>query len=368
MNKIFTPPAAARKRLDWLLRYARRCQLKLDASVPPSNAIKGQFTPAAWRLLCRSGRDSFIPILRNRRLAFDSLVHYAQSLVENGFQVAPHPEFLRYFIQSSYLFFDRMPEVPCKPDEMTLLRLVTRCGGVCRPQLRRVHEWIVWGKGAVTTRMAWRAVHRRADEWHRRQQVEVEQARTSCASAQAPKGWDFACGPVAWEGYDIIPLANDVDLWDEGQAMSSCLYKLRYLCKRTTEPSRFFSVRKEGQRYATLELVWISPHESRHGLGLMDGGWQLQDCRLSCNRLPSDELVRLLDDFCGYYGRLYLRPANAALAAASAHSSSRAGLTVPMKKNRQDLDAANAPTPKFIRKKGHEIQSDMDRAGAIPLQ
>jgi len=304
MTKPVAPLPAADK-MHWLLRYAKRCQVKLDSSELTAHAIKHKFTPAAWRMLCRSSRESFIPILRNRRLAFDSLVHYAQRLVEHGFQRAPEPEFLGYFIQSSYLFFDRMPGVPHKADEMTLLRLATRCGGVSRAQLRRVGEWLDWGQGSVTTHMTWRTVLRRADEWYRRQQAVIEQARTSCTSAQAPKGWDFACGPVALDGYDIIPLVNDVDLWDEGQAMSSCLYKLRGLCKRATEPSRFFSVRKNGLRCATLELVQGKPYESQHGLGLMDGRWQLQDCRLSHNRLPLEELLTILDAFGRNYDTLF---------------------------------------------------------------
>lgn len=291
------PPPAAVKRLDWLLRYARRCQIKRDASELTAHAIKGRFTPAAWRVLCRSSRDSFIPILRNQRLAFDSLVHYAQRLVEHGFQTAPDPEFLDYFIQSSYLFFDRMPGVPHEADEMILLRLATRCGGVSRAQLRRVHERLTWGQGSVTTRMTWRAVLRRADQWHRRHQAVIEQARTNHASPQTLPGWDFACGPIASEGYDIIPLTSDIELWDEGQTMSSCPYKIRRFCNKSSEPSRFFSVRRNGLRCATLELVRGKPCESRHGLGLMDGLWQLQDCRLSHNRLPTDELVKLLVDF-----------------------------------------------------------------------
>lgn len=297
-------PATASKDLHWLQRYARHGLVKLDVGQPEAIAIKSCFTQAAWRLLCRSSRDSFIPILRNRRLAFDSLVHYAQTLVEHGFQVAPNPELLNYFIQSSYLFFDRMPGVPHDPDEMTLLRLATRCGGVSRAQLRRVQEWITWGLGSVTTRMTWRAVLRRADQWHRRQQVIVEQARASCPSAEAHNDWDFACGQVAWEGYDIIPLARDIDLWDEGQAMSNCLYKLRYLCRRTTEPSRFFSVRKHGRRYATLELVGNPSHQCGRGLERLHGRWHLQDCRLSYNRLPSEALIKTLSELAVHYSNL----------------------------------------------------------------
>ena len=301
MSELLAPLPAAGKRLDWLLRYARRCQVKLDASDLTAQAIKGQFTPAAWRLLCRSSRNSFIPILRNQHLVFDSLVHYTQRLVEHGFQAVPDPKFLDYFIQSSYLFFDRMPDVPQDANKMIMLRLATRCGGISMAQLRRVHEWLNWGQGSVTTRMTWRAVLRRADEWHRRQQAVVEQARTSRASAQALSSWDFACGPVAWEGYEIIPLTSEIELWDEGQAMSSCVYKIRRLCAKSSEPSRFFSVRKNGLRCATLELVWCKPYESRHGLGLINGLWQLQDCRLPHNRLPPDELVELLTGFARHY-------------------------------------------------------------------
>ena len=301
MTKPVAPAAAAGKNLHWLLRYARRSQLKLDAGEPPANAIKSCFTPPAWRLLCRSGRNRFIPILRNRRLVFDSLVHYTQRLVEHGFQVAPNPVFLAYFIESSYLFFDRMPGVPDKPDEMVLLRLATRCGGVSRAQLRRVHEWLTWGLGSVTVHMTWRAVLRRADDWHRRQQAVVEQARANHASAEVPNGWDFACGPLNWDGYAVIPLVNDIDLWDEGQAMSSCLYKIRRFCNKSREPSRFFSVRRNGLRCATLELVGSLANPSKSGLEKLDQRWRLQDCRLAYNRLPPEALVSRLADFASYY-------------------------------------------------------------------
>ncbi len=283
--------------LHWLLRYARRWQLKLKPGELPANAIKSRFTPPAWRLVCRSGRDRFIPILRNRHLTFDSLVHYAQTLVEHGFQVAPNPEFLDHFIRASYRFFDRLPRVPDSQEEMTLLRLATRHGAVPRKELQRVHDWLGTHGGTLTTRMTWRAVLRRANEWHQRQQLVINHARANHNSSEPQKGWDFASGTVAWHGYEIIPLTNEIDLWDEGQAMSSCLYKLRYLCSKGSEPSRFFSVRKHGRRYATLELVREKPYESRLGLGLMDGSWQLQDCRLSYNRLPSDELIETLSEF-----------------------------------------------------------------------
>jgi hypothetical protein len=312
MTRIQNSSPATANPLHWLLRYARQGRIKPGPDDLDAHAIKRCFTPPAWRLVCRSSRKSFLPLLRNRHLAFDSLVHYARRLAESGFQVAPNPVFLEYFIQSSYYFFDRMPGVPDQPDEMALLRLATRSSaggsrGVSRAQLRRVDEWLIWGQGAVSTRMAWSAVLRRANEWHRRQQVAVEHARSRATGAGAPAGWTFACGPVAWQGYEIVPLVNSIDLWDEGKAMSSCLYKLRGLCQAASAPSRFFSVRRNGRRHATLELVENMPNAGldtpadRAALEKPGARWRLQDCRLSHNRLPPEALLELLTGFARHY-------------------------------------------------------------------
>jgi hypothetical protein len=146
--------AAAGTDLHWLLRYALRCQVKLDTHQHEANALQNCFTKAAWRLVCRSNRDSFIPILRNRQLGFDSLVKYSQTLIENGFQIAPNPDLLNYLIQSSYYFFDRSPSVPVSKTEMILLRLATRHGDVSTKDFQRVDEWVTPSRGSVTVRMS----------------------------------------------------------------------------------------------------------------------------------------------------------------------------------------------------------------------
>ena len=97
--------------------------------------------------------------------------------------------------------------------------------------------------------------------------------------------------------------------------MSSCLYRLRHLCKSARVPSRFFSVTKNGRRHATLELVRDPPHQRMHGPDRIQGQWRLQDCRLSHNRLPSEELVKLLIDFGWHYNNLSQRPGRAPRAA-----------------------------------------------------
>lgn len=300
------PVAAAGKDISWLLRYARHCRVELDASRPEANALKSCFTQAAWRLVCRSGRDSFIPILRSRSLTFGSLRQYTQTLVENGFQTAPSPEMLDYFIRASYVFFDRMPSVPENLEEMTILHLATRHGLVTSEQLRRVHEWIGLDGIALTKRMTWTSVLRRANTSHQRQQLSVICDKANINSGEK-NSWHFACGMLNWRSYEISPLANEVTLWDEGQAMSSCLRRLRRLCNKTSEPSRFFSVTKNGRRHATLELVREPAHERMRGPDRIYGRWQLQDCRLSCNKLPSAKLIEALTDFSWHYNLLSQR-------------------------------------------------------------
>ena len=212
-------------------------------------------------------------------------MNYTQTLVEYGFQVAPDPKFLDYLIQSSYQYFDRMPKVLDGKDELTMLRLATRHGAVSRKDFQHVHEWVVPGRGAVTTRMSWPEVLRRANDWHLRQQLVVDHAKSTQNGLDANNGRHFSCGDLRWRGYEIASLANDINLWDEGHAMASCLYRLRNLCKVVEEPSRFFSIRKNGRRYATMELVRDQPRAHMHGPDRIHGRWRLQDCRLSHNRL-----------------------------------------------------------------------------------
>ena len=86
--------------------------------------------------------------------------------------------------------------------------------------------------------------------------------------------------------------------------MSSCLYQLRRLCNEVTAPSRFFSIRKNGRRHATLELVCNRQHGYKHGPNANTVRWRLQDCRLSHNRLPSEALVQTLIGFATHYNNL----------------------------------------------------------------
>lgn len=290
--------APALRDMRWLERYAAYCRVKLDPSLPTASAVRCRFTPAAWRLVCRSPKAAFHPILRNRGLCFTSLVNYAEALVEHGFYVAPYGQLLAYFILSSYAFFDRMPAVPVKEEDMVLLRVASKHGRVTAKQMQMTHEWVS-RRHTISTRMTWPSVLRRVNEWYARRQADL--------SADA---WAFACHPMDWRGVRVMPLTTAVDLWDEGKAMATCVYRLRTECN-LMRASRFFSVRLNGKRYATLELVLVPPDESMRGADRIYGQWQLQDCRLSFNRIPPRTLVESLLSFASYYNLLAHRPSRA---------------------------------------------------------
>lgn len=277
--------------LKWVERYARFCDVELDPDIPIANAVRQKFTLPAWRILCRNPKSSFEPILRNRGLRFSDLVKYTHSLAEHGFQLAPQGNVLSHFIQYSYVFFDKTPSVPHETVEMTLLRIASKHGRISPKQIRVAHEWVSSGH-RPSTRMSWTTLVNRATNWHKH--LKAERAHVS---------WHFACRPMDWHEFQIRPLETAVDLWEEGRAMSTCLYHLRTHCDQTSA-SRFFSIRRKDRRYATLELRLVLLNELVTDQNDTVGRWELQDCRLACNRIPPASLVNLLKNFAEHYNQL----------------------------------------------------------------
>lgn len=286
-TKISAHRSEPADRLRWLERYARHKALQIDEAVGPEQAIKAQFSAAAWRIVCRSPKSAFHPILKNCRLGFADLVSYAQGLADHGFRVAPLGEVLCAFVRSSFAFFDQAPAVPVTREDLNVMRLANAQGRLNAKQLHLIQQWIYAGH-KISAGMRWVSILKRADAWQARQLAQISQTR-----------WTFACDSLNWFGLDVAPLRSAVDLWDDGQAMSSCLYRLRTECD-SSSASRFFSIRRGGRRYATLELSWTT-EAAEAGLC---GRYKLRDCRLSANRLPPDELVALLSGFASHYQQL----------------------------------------------------------------
>lgn len=270
--------------MRWLLRYAVFKKVPLHSHPAAEQALRSQFSRAAWRLLCRSTRSDFLPLLRHRGLPFGALQRYVERLAQRGWQVAPPGWMLAYLIDQAYTYLDSPPEVPLWESAFNLMRVTTRQPGCTRRQFALVNDWRDQSRGTISARMQWPALLRRARQWRDNESVAARDA------ARAP--WPFHCGEVQWLGWTLVPLRTPLDLWQEGEAMGSCLYKLRRLCEEPM-PHRYFSVRRNGRRQFTLELVRCK--------GARNDTWRLLDCRRSYNRLPDPAAVVALRAFARRY-------------------------------------------------------------------
>lgn len=284
--------------MTWLVRYARHCKVPMCPGLSDAMRLRSLFGPPGWRVLCRTGRADFLPILRNRDLGWDDLANYCQRLAERSFVRAPRAELLAYFITQRRLYFSNRCRIPSGVD-FDLMRIAAKERSACRSELALVANWLHDSPAGLVGMPPWMSLVRRAREARRLEFV------ASQRSTRAP--WHFFCEGVAWQGYQISPLRDSSALWLEGAAMGSCLFDLRRLCSGL-RPSRFFSVRRSGKRVATLELSWEPPQSDAAGMDFVLGRWALKDLRLSFNRLPDSALVGAMQDFARTYQQWSLRP------------------------------------------------------------
>ena len=258
--------------MEWLLRYALHTGVPLADLKDPRAALRRRFSTAAWRLMWRSGRDAFLPILRNARLGFDDLRDYVDQLVVMGFPVAPAPHLLQHLIDETYRYRDSQPDVRFARTELILIRLAQRSGRVSRREFNRVLQWVVRTRPRIHDRRAWRSLVREATAWQRQMEIEL-------AHADDPP-WVFETDAVDVGEFRFLALKTPRDLWGVERGLGPCLYALRHLCERSP-PSRFFLIRCGGVDVGAAEL--------QPGSG--SGGWLLRDVRRSFNRLPGPAML-----------------------------------------------------------------------------
>lgn len=268
--------------LGWLIRFAkhsrnaRHTDMDLPAEVDPLPEIRSMFTAGAWRLLCRSTKQDFLPILRNRELNLHSLVHYCEQLVQRSFVVTPPAVLLHFFVNQRRLYFSLSCRIP-EGQDYDLIRVAARSPVLKTGDIASVANWVNQASVAISARNSWGVLVVRARRfWQEQEQSLMEEE-------QEP--WHFFCRGLDWRGYRIDPICEPSQLWLEGRSQGNCLYKLRFECE-ALKPSRFFSIRRAGRRVATLELSWRSPERGDRGMSLILGSWELQDLRKSYNRLP----------------------------------------------------------------------------------
>ncbi len=286
------------KNLDWLIRYARHTSMDLPAQGDPLPEIRSMFTAGAWRLLCRSARKDFLPILRNRELNLHSLVHYCEQLVKRSFVAAPPAVLLHFFVNQRRLYFSLSCRIP-EGDDYDLIRVAARSPVLKTGDIASVANWVNQAGIAISARNSWGVLVVRARRfWHEQEQSLMEEE-------QEP--WHFFCRGLDWRGYRIEPICKPSQLWLEGRSQGNCLYKLRFECE-ALKPSRFFSIRRAGRSVATLELSWRSPERGDRGMNMILGSWELQDLRKSYNRLPDEGLLSCMQAFARQYDIWAKRP------------------------------------------------------------
>jgi len=284
--------------MEWVTRYARHCGFKPAAGHTFASGLRARFGPAPWRVLCRSGRAAFLPILRNRDLSLDSLVVYCYELARRSFVRAPRPELLAFFVLQRRLYFTRGCRIP-EGIDYAIMRIADREAHLRTADVAQVTNWQARTKAAIGPRVHWATLVGRA-----RQAAEQVAAETRHAQ-DAP--WHFYCGEVAWRGLTVKPLVNRAELWHEGAGMRSCLYALGRECEARSL-SRFFSVSRGRRRVATLELALAPPEPGFAGMDRELGRWFVKDLRLAYNRLPDAALVASMTSFAKMYNDWSKRP------------------------------------------------------------
>ena len=296
---VSPPLALALPDLRWLVRYARHCRLlDRDDDQTLAHCLRLMMGAPAWRILCRSPKERFLPILRNKDLSIHSLIAYCKRLAERSFMAAPQAILLEFFVTQRRRFFNQPCRVP-EDQDYALMRVADRDRSLKMADIAVVANWSHQQRVDIRPQHKWSSLVRQARAFRARVQVEL-------AARDLPR-WHFYCRTVSWRGYEVEPITNSAQLWIEGMSMSSCVYRLRCLCYGT-EPSRFFSVKKAGKRLATLELGWAPPQEDLVGMDRVLGQWSLLDLRLSFNRLPDTDLLAAMEDFASMYNIWAKRP------------------------------------------------------------
>lgn len=290
-RKPHQPPSSALQNLQWLIRYARRSGVEFHDLCDPYRVLRYMFSNGAWRVLCRSNKRDFLPILRNRELALDSLVRYCEELAERRFLTAPAAKILEFFVVQRRLYFNQPCHIP-QFDDYDLIRVASRAKSVRVSDLAAVSSWVDQTSAAITAKHRWTTLVNRARRHWQQHTVQLAQ--------QQQEPWYFFCREVAWRSYQIEPITKPSDLLQEGWEQGNCLFKLRFECE-ALRPSRFFSIRWAGRRVATLELAWRLPEKKDTGMNRVLGTWVLQDLRKSYNGLPDECLLAAMHAFAKQY-------------------------------------------------------------------
>jgi hypothetical protein len=117
----------------------------------------------------------------------------------------------------------------------------------------------------------WGSIGRLSQAWH------VEQALAELKKSDAT--WENRTGVTFHLGYMVVELSSAAALMDEGREMHNCVRSYTDVCVEGR--SRIFSIRRDGQRVATLEICLGGP-----------GVWTVSQLRAKFNQRVADTTLQ----------------------------------------------------------------------------
>ncbi len=181
-------------------------------------------TTAGWKLLCRWSRALFRPVDRPNatlQVAWDDLLAYVR-LLQRAQWTAPMPHWVVRALFARHWYNDELDV-----SELPLGLVRGAIGQVQRGmplgeldafiehQFTPVLGWIARAKPVFDRnqqRAPWRWFHARYLEW-----AEAERQR------REKFDWTHGIDGLRWRRFDVVPLRDSAALWQEGEAMRTCL-------------------------------------------------------------------------------------------------------------------------------------------------
>lgn len=150
--------------------------------------------------------------------------------------------------------------------------------------------------------------------WFMRQQQAWHQIAAQRAKANVKQEvWESRLGEVEVRGYQVVPLTTAHDLIDEGKDMHHCVGSYTRNCLEGR--SRIFSIRKDGVKLATLEIVrrlpedvGLLPGDIRDKMQFVNGvQFTVNQVRGHCNAEVSDTLKGVAKEVAKKYTKAAIK-------------------------------------------------------------
>ena len=181
-------------------------------------------------------------------------------------------------------------------------------------------DWVISERPAFDNnqrRADWSWFLKRSQEWHEEQnRIRDERWRDRLAARQEEQKiqrgklektvWDSLVEESEIDGLQVVPLTSGIDLLYEGREMHNCVDRDYFMSDCSSNSIRLFSIRKEGKRLATLQIVrqkpqtgysldWnISQEKTDNQFG-GQCGWQVGQCYGPCNQTVDETVLNVAE-------------------------------------------------------------------------